>query len=95
MYSVGYSTVLGLSFCLSVCLLPCFLPLRATRRPISDTNGLSHTGFILKRAFFVKMLRSKDMASFTHLESLRRCFRDPSAVLSTKLGSTLLIPRLH
>ena len=30
------------------------------------------------------------MASFTHLEYLRRRFRDPSAVLSTKLGSTLL-----
>ena len=30
------------------------------------------------------------MASFTHLEWLRRRFRDPSAVLSTKLGSTLL-----
>ena len=36
------------------------------------------------------MLRSKDMASFTHLELLWRSFRDPSAVLSTKLGSTLL-----
>ena len=30
------------------------------------------------------------MASFTHLEWLRLRFRDPSAVLSTKLGSTLL-----
>ena len=44
-------TVLGLSFrpsvCpsvrLSVCLLPRFLPLRATRRPKSDTNGFSTT----------------------------------------------------
>ena len=36
------------------------------------------------------MLRSKDMASFIHLEYLRRRFRDPSAVLSMKLGSTLL-----
>ena len=35
-------TVLGLS-CLSVCLLPRFLPLRATRRPKSDTNGFSTT----------------------------------------------------
>ena len=31
------------SVCLSVCLLPRFLPLRATRRPISDTNGFSAT----------------------------------------------------
>ena len=40
-------TVVVLSFCLSVCLsiclLPRFLPLRATRRPISDTNGFSAT----------------------------------------------------
>ena len=40
-------TVLGLSFrpsvCLSVCLFPRFLPLRATRRPKSDTNGFSTT----------------------------------------------------
>ena len=40
-------TVLGLSFRLSVCpsvrLLPRFLPLRATRRPKSDTNGFSTT----------------------------------------------------
>ena len=32
-----------LSICLSVCLLPRFLPLRATRRPISDTDGFSAT----------------------------------------------------
>ena len=32
-----------LSVCLSVCLLPRFLPLRATRRPISDSNGFSAT----------------------------------------------------
>ena len=32
-----------LSVCLSVCLLPRFLPLRATRRPISDTNWFSAT----------------------------------------------------
>ena len=43
-----------------------------------------------KRGFFFKTLRSEVMASFTHLELLRRRFRDPSAVLSTKLGSTLL-----
>ena len=36
-------TVVVVSFCLSVCLLPRFLPLRATRRPISDTNGFSAT----------------------------------------------------
>ena len=36
-------TVVVLSFCLSVCLLSHFLPLRATRRPISNTNGFSAT----------------------------------------------------
>ena len=35
--------VLGLSFRPSVRLLPHFLPLRATRRPKSDTNGFSAT----------------------------------------------------
>ena len=47
---------------LSVCLLPRFLPLRATRRPISDTNGFSATlALFLKWRFFVKMLRWKVM----------------------------------
>ena len=42
-------TALGLSFRLSVCLL---LPLRATRRPKSDTNGFSTTAHISpSRAF--------------------------------------------
>ena len=36
-------TVVVLSFCLSVCLLPRFLLLRATGRPIGDTNGFSTT----------------------------------------------------
>ena len=48
------------------------------------------TGMKYKKGFFFKTLRSEVMASFTHLEYLRRRFRDPSAVLSTKLGSTLL-----
>ena len=47
-------TVVVLSFCLSVCLLR-FLPLRATRRPISDTNGFSATlPLFLKLRFFCK-----------------------------------------
>ena len=36
-------TVLVLSFCPSVCPVPLILPLRATRRPKSDTNGFSTT----------------------------------------------------
>ena len=36
-------TVVVLSFRPSVCLLPRFLPLRARRRPTSDTNGFSAT----------------------------------------------------
>ena len=43
-----------------------------------------------KKGFFFKTLRSEVMASFTHLEQLGRRFRDPSAVLSMKFGSTLL-----
>ena len=40
MHSEGYSSCFVI---LSVCLLPRFLPLRATRRPISDTNEFSAT----------------------------------------------------
>ena len=36
-------TVVVLSFRPSICLLPRFLPLRARRRPISETNGFSAT----------------------------------------------------
>ena len=50
-------TVVVLSFCLSVCLLPRFLPLRATRRPISDTDGFSA---IL--AFFLNSVFCKNAA---------------------------------
>ena len=49
------------------------------------------TGMKYKKGFFFKTLRSEVMASFTHLEYIAPAsFQDPSAVLSTKLGSTLL-----
>ena len=48
-------TVVVLSFRPSVCLLPRFHPLRARRRPISDTNGLSATlALFFKWHFFGK-----------------------------------------
>ena len=44
MRSEGYSSCFVIpSVRPSVCLLPCFLPLRARRRPISDTNVFSAT----------------------------------------------------
>ena len=57
-------TVVVLSFCLSVCLSVCYhVFCRATRRPISDTNGFSATlALFLKIAVFVKMLRWRVMA---------------------------------
>ena len=84
----GYSTR---PVCLSVCV--CF-PYSGTSRNQAYKQQYQRlqrdTGMKYKKGFFFKTLRSEVMASFTHLELLRRCFRDPSAVLSTKLGSTLL-----
>ena len=55
MRSEGYSScIVILSVCLSVCLLPHFLPLRATRRPISDTNGFSATLALFQNSVFCK-----------------------------------------
>ena len=75
---------------LSVCLCVCF-PYSGTSRNQAykqQYQRLQHdTGMKYKKGFFFKTLRSEVMASFTHL---RDDFRDPSAVLSTKLGSTLL-----
>ena len=57
MRSEGYSScfVIPSGFRPSVCLLPRFLPLRARRRPISDTNGFGATlALFLKWHFFCK-----------------------------------------
>ena len=85
----GYSTC---SVCVSVCV--CVFPIlapRAIRLYKQQYQRLQRdTGMKYKKGFFFKTLRFEVMASFTHLEQLRRRFRDPSAVLSTKLGSTLL-----
>ena len=84
----GYSTC-----CLSVCLCVCF-PYSGTSRNQAYKQQYQRlqrdTGMKFKKGFFVKTLRSEVMALFTHLEQLRRHFRDSSAVLSTKLSSTLL-----
>ena len=75
------------------CLCVCF-PYSGTSRNQAYKQQYQRlqrdTGMKYKKGFFFKTLRSEVMASFTHLEWLRRRFRDPSAVLSTKLGSTLL-----
>ena len=77
----------------SVCVSVCF-PYSGTSRNQAYKQQYQRlqrdTGMKYKMGFFFKTLRSEVMASFTHLEWLRRRFRDPSAVLSTKLGSTLL-----
>ena len=79
------------SVCVSLCV--CF-PYSGTSRNQAYKQQYQRlqrdTGMKYKKGFFFKTLRSEVMASFTHLELLRRRFRDPSAVLSTKLGSTLL-----
>ena len=84
----GYSTR---PVCLCVCV--CF-PYSGTSHNQAYKQQYQRlqrdTGMKYKKGFFFKTLRSEVMASFTHLEYLWRCFRDPSAVLSTKLGSTLL-----
>ena len=48
---------------------------------------------IKKKAFSLKTRRSKVMASFTHLESLRHRFRDPSA--ATLLKKPIATVSLH
>ena len=53
-------TVLGLSVHLSVHLLPCFLLPRAANRRHQRVQR--YTGFILKMAIFVEVLRSEVMA---------------------------------
>ena len=64
MRSDGYSTwSVCLFVCLSVCLLPRFLPPRATNRPKKRHQRVHrYTGFILKKAIFIKELRYKVMA---------------------------------
>ena len=59
-------TVFGLSVCL--CFSPILAP-RAIRRTNSDYQQLQRdTGMGFKMGFLLKTLRSKVMASFTHLE---------------------------
>ena len=87
-------TVLVLSVCLCVCCVSVCFPYSGTSRNQAYKQQYQRlqrdTGMKYKKGFFFKTFRSEVMASFTHLEQLRRRFRDPSAVLSTKLGSTLL-----
>ena len=51
MRSEGYSSCFVVP---SVCLFPRFLPLRATRRPITDTNGFSATLALFLNSVFCK-----------------------------------------
>ena len=62
MRSEGYSSFVILSVCLSVCLLPRFLPLRATRRPISDSNGFSATLALFHAITFERSIFHKNAA---------------------------------
>ena len=61
-------TVLGSCVCLSA---P-FRPLRVKVSPKNDTNASSRQDKKKKRAIFLKMLRSKVMASFAHFVGVRR-----------------------
>ena len=77
MRSEGYSSCFVISVCLFVCLLPRFQPLRATRRPISDTNGFSATlalflkkHFLLKQSYGVKQSEEANMQISTGLPVL-------------------------
>ena len=76
MRSEGYSSCLVcVCVCVSVCLSAPFRPLRVKVSPENDTNASSRQEKIIKRAIFLKMLRSKVMASFAHFVGVRRSCR--------------------
>ena len=61
--------------CVSVCLSAPFRPLRVKVSPENDTNASSRQEKEKNPAIFLKMLRSKVMASFTHFVGVQRSCR--------------------
>ena len=70
--------------CVRVCvsLSAPFRPLRVKVSPENDTNASSRQDKEKKRAIFLKMLRSKVMASFAHFVGVRRSCRALQFILT-------------
>ena len=65
-----------------VCLSAPFRPLRVKVSPENDTNASSRQDKEKKWVIFLKMLRSKVMASFAHFVGVRRSCRAPHFILT-------------
>ena len=81
-------TVLG--SCVCVCLSAPFRPLRVKVSPENDTNASSRQDKENKLAIFLKMLRSKVMASFSHFVGVRRSCRALQFILTATEAALLL-----
>ena len=68
--------------CVCVCLSAPFRPLRVKVSPKNDTNASSRQEKENKPAIFLKMLRSKVMASFAHFVGVRRSCRALQFILT-------------
>ena len=75
-------TELGSCVCVCVCLFAPFRPLRVKVRPENDTNASSRQDKENKTGNFLKMLRSKVMASFAHFVGVRRSCRALQFILT-------------
>ena len=68
--------------CVCVCLPAPFRPLRVKVSPEKDTNASSRQDKENKLAIFLKMLRSKVMASHAHFVGVRRSCRALQFILT-------------
>ena len=84
MRSEGYSSCLVyVCVCgVCVCLSAPFRPLRVKVSPENDTNASSQQEKEIKIGDFLKMLRSKVMASFAHFVGVRRSCRALQFILT-------------
>ena len=83
MRSEGYGTwFVCVCVCVCVCLSAPFRPLRVKVSPENDTNASSRQDKEIKLAIFLKMLRSKVMASFGHFVGVRRSCRALQFILT-------------
>ena len=73
-----------------VCLSAPFRPLRVKVSPENNTNASSRQDKENKLAIFLKMLRSKVMASFSHFVGVRRSCRALQFILMATETALLL-----
>ena len=73
--------------CVCVCLSAPFRPLRVKVSPDNDTNASSRQDKENKTGDFLKILRSKVMASFAHFVGVRRSCRALQFILTATEAS--------